>query len=119
MLFEKLYGHRRPLPAGYALACPRLQMPSLLSDGPIDESYSQKQKTVVVGYGGDYDRCSRTASSIRVESSVSRALQRIEALVPANATFLVLPEGVIAETILTRKNESEHPTSTFMPPEGS
>jgi dolichyl-phosphate-mannose-protein mannosyltransferase len=76
------------------------------------KSYSQK--TVFVGYGGDTIVAAEQQFDPR-GIVVSRTLERIEALVPANATFLVLPEGVMLNYLTRRTNPT--PYINFMPPE--
>ena len=76
------------------------------------KSYSQK--SVLVGSRGD----TIIAVEQQVEprgSVVARAIPRIEALVPTNATFVVLPEGVMLNYLTRRTNPT--PYINFMPPE--
>lgn len=80
--------------------------------GRSNEFY--RAKDYVIGRGGDAILEYRPKVEPRAEG-VRRALERIEALVPPDGTFVALPEGVMLNYLTRRANPT--PYTTFMPTE--
>ncbi len=71
-------------------------------------------KTVAVGQGHDQIMVSSPNQS-PMASSLNQALSEIRATVPPDATFVVLPEGIMINYLTRRQNPT--PYINFMPPE--
>lgn len=73
-----------------------------------------RAKDFAIGRGGDAILEYRPQGEARADG-VRRALERIEALVPPDGTFVALPEGVMLNYLTRRANPA--PFTTFMPTE--
>jgi hypothetical protein len=137
-LLGKLGLHPQVAHYGFALAAPALALSVALAVAPWRSAAVQAlalglvaaacapmlahshaiyaTKTLQVGEGGDAIRVANAEYSPRGRSVV-RALERLDETLPADATLLVMPEGVALNYWMRRRNPT--PYSLFLPTEQS